>query len=174
MILKVNRFYQDTSGLAAIEVALTLPILLVLLLGVVDTGNVVLLSKKTTGAAGIAADLLTRGASVNATEMSDALMAARMAIDPFDRAPFGLDVAAIQFQGVSATPTIVWRQTFNMTPNADVLTLAAGLGLQGEGVMVVTTRYLYQPVFTSILTGDIALEEVAVTRGRRSSFVAWE
>ncbi len=174
MLLKIKPFLQDTRGVVATEVALLLPVMLVLLLGLVDVGNVVLLSKKTTGSASVVADLLTRSASVNATEVQDALTAGRMVVDPYDRALFGLDIASIQFQGVSATPTIMWRQTFNMQPNPQVLSLATGLGTQGEGVMVVTTKYLYHPLFTSVLTGDVALKEVAVTRGRRSSYVAWE
>lgn len=174
MLSRIKQFWHDTHGVAATEVAMMLPVLLVLLLGVIDTGKAVLLNKKTMGAASIAADLLTRGASVNNAEMQDALAAARMAIDPYNRALFGLDVASVQFQGVNATPTIMWRQTFNMTPNPRVVQLATGLGVQGEGVMIVTTHYRYHPLFTAVLTGDIDLQEVAVTRGRRSSFVAWE
>jgi Flp pilus assembly protein TadG len=174
MNLKIKQFPQDISGVAATEVALMLPVLMVLMLGMIDIGNAIVLNKKTMTAASISADLLTRGVAVNSTEMQDALAAARMAIDPYDRTLFGLDVASVQFQGTNATPVIMWRQTFNMQPNPDIATVASGLGVMGEGVLIVTTRYTYRPVFSAVLTGDLDLQEVAVTRGRRSSFVAWE
>ena len=97
-----------------------------------------------------------------------------MAIDPYNRALLGLDIASIQFVGSGAVPTVMWRETFNMQPNPNAVTRATGLGVQGEGVLVVTARYVYDPVFTSMITEDVVLEEVAVTRGRRSSFVSRE
>lgn len=174
MISRIKQFWHDTTGVAAVEVAMMLPVLMVLLLGLVDIGNTLVINKKTMNAASMVGDLLTRGTAVSDTEMQDALAAARMAIDPYDRALFGLDVASIQFQGTNATPVVVWRQTFNMTPNPDVTARAAGLGVMGEGVLVVTTRYIYNPVFTSVVTGPMTLEDVSITRGRRSSFVPWE
>lgn len=41
MIRKPKRFIQDSRGTSAIEFALTVPVLLICLLGVVDLGNVV-------------------------------------------------------------------------------------------------------------------------------------
>lgn len=174
MISRIRQFWRNEEGVAAIEVAMLLPVIMILLLGTIDTGNAIVIHKKVMTAASIAADLMARGSSADDVEVADAHTAALMAIDPYNRALLGLDIASVQFVGSGATPTIMWRETFNMPPNPNVLTRAAGLGVQGEGVLVVTTRYVYAPVFSSMITDDIVLEEVAVTRGRRSSFVSRE
>lgn len=174
MISWIKQLYKDERGIAALEVALMLPILMVLMLGAIDTGNAIVVNKKTMTASSIVADLLTRNSTVNDAAITDAWLAAQMAIDPYNRTRLGLDIASIQFQGAQANPVVVWRQTYNMTPNADVIQRATGLGVQGEGVMIVTTRYVYRPVFSSVVTDDVVMQEVAVTRGRRSSFVARE
>ena len=174
MISRIRHFWKDESGVAAIEVAMLLPVIMILLLGTIDIGNAIVIHKKVMTGASIVADLMARGSSVDDAEVNDAWAAARMAIDPYNRALLGLDIASIQFLGAGAVPTVIWRETFNMQPNANALTRAAGLGVQGEGVLVVTARYVYAPVFTSMITEDVVLEEVAVTRGRRSSFVSRE
>lgn len=167
-----RRWCVDTSGVAAIEVAMILPVLLVLMLGLVDIGNALMADRKTLTAASIAADLLARAPAVTTAQLDDAWAAAQMAIDPYNRAPFGLDIASIQFQGTGATPVVIWRQTYNMTANSQATSRAAGLGTEGEGVLVVTARYNFTPVFTSTIITGSTMQEVAVTRGRRSSFIA--
>jgi Flp pilus assembly protein TadG len=174
MILKIKQWWNDDTGIAAVEVAMLLPIILVLLLGIVDLGNAIVIHKKVMTASSVAADLLTRSSSVDDTEMADSWQAAQMAIDPYNRNLLGMDVASIQFQGINATPTVMWRETYNMAANPNVIALAAGLGTEGEGVMVVTTRYQYTPAFGQVLTGTMVMQEVAVTRGRRNSYVSRE
>lgn len=174
MILKIKSLVRDKKGMAAVEVAMLLPVMLVLILGIVDLGNAIVLNKKTMTAASISADLLTRSSSVDDVEMADAWLASQMALDPYNRGLFGLDVVSIQFQGSTATPVIRWRETYNMPSNPNVLILAQGLGNEGDGVMIVTARYAYNPVFTHVLSDEIILQEVAVTRGRRHSFVSRE
>lgn len=172
MISKINHFLRDTSGLAATEFALVLPVMLALLLGVVDIGTALLLDKKTMSASQIAADLLTRRPTATSADISDAYAAARMAIQPYNTNDFGIDIASIQFQGSNNNPVVLWRETYNMPPNANATSLVNGLGVQGEGVLVVTARYAYDPMFThGVLTGK-NLQEVAVTRPRRGSFIA--
>jgi Flp pilus assembly protein TadG len=174
MISRIKQFWRDEEGVAALEVAMLLPVVMILLLGTIDIGNAIVIHKKVMTAASITADLMARGSSVEDAEVDDAWAASRMAIDPYNRALLGLDIASIQFVGSGAVPTVMWRETFNMQPNPNAITRATGLGVQGEGVLVVTARYVYTPVFTSMITEDVVLEEVAVTRGRRSSFVSRE
>src|SRR5690606_10088731 len=143
MISKNNplrRFLCDTSAMTATEVALFLPIMLTLLLGVVDLGNAMLLDKKTMTAAMVSTDLLTRRATVTEADVQDAYAAGRMAVQPYNGNLLGMDIVSIRFQGANADPAIVWRETYNMTENPDVLALADGLGVSGEGIMVITTR----------------------------------
>ena len=170
--VSLARFWRNEDGVAAIELAMILPVLLTLLLGIVDAGNLLLLDKKTLSAAQIAGDLVTRNRVITAAQISDAQIAARMALEPFDKSKLGVDIVSIQFTGTSNTPTILWRETTdNMTPNPDVLDLAEGLGVAGEGVVITTTHYHYDPVFIGGMIGSTDMQEISVTRGRRGPLV---
>jgi Flp pilus assembly protein TadG len=169
--MMITRFYKNCDGVASIEVALVMPVLLALLLGMMDIGNALLINKKTSTGAQIAADLLTRHISVTDADISDAYVAAQMAIAPYDRTKFGMDTVSIQFQGSTNTPVIMWRQTSNMTANSDVTTIASGLGVSGEGVLIVTTQYIYTPSYTHSFVDAKTMREVAVTRPRRGSYI---
>lgn len=174
MILKTDhlRFWKDESGVAAVELALILPVLVALLLGVVDSGNALLLSKKAMTASNIVADLITRNRTVTQAQIDDSLAAARMALAPYSTATLGVDIASIQYTGAGNTPSILWRQTDNMTANPDVLTIADGLGVAGEGVVIVTTEYDFTPVFLHGMFGNFTMQEVSITRGRRGPIVS--
>jgi Flp pilus assembly protein TadG len=174
MISKIKTFWRDTSGLAASEVALMLPILLTLLLAIVDFGNALILDKKTMNASQIVADLMTRRPIVTTGEVTDAVAAARMAVMPYETAPLGVDIVSIRFVGANADPTVLWRETVNMDENTNATEIARGLGVGGEGVIVVTTQYNFDPVFTQDLIGETRLEEIAVMKPRRGSFVELE
>lgn len=172
MNFRIKSFLRDSAGLAATEFALILPVMLALLLGLVDVGTALLLGKKNMAASQIVADLLTRQPTATDNDVTDALAAARMAVQPYDTDNLGVDIISIQFQGVNATPTVLWRETVNMDPIDNVDTLVAGLGVQGEGVLVVATQYIFDPLFThGVLTGR-NLTDVAITRPRRGSFIA--
>jgi len=168
------RFVRDTAAMTATEVALFMPVMLTLLLGVVDLGNAMLLDKKTMTAAMVSSDLLTRRATVTMAEVTDAYAAGRMAVQPYNGNDLGMDVVSIRFEGASPSPVIVWRETFNMVENPDVLTIVDGLGVSGEGVLVITTQYDFDPLFLHGVVDQRAIQEVAITRPRRGSFIALE
>lgn len=167
----MTKFLHDTSGVAAVELAMILPVLAALLLGVIDTGNALLINKKAMTASQIVGDLVTRNRTITDAQVTDSVAAARMALQPYSATALGVDIVSIQFTGTEATPTILWRETYNMDENPDVLNLADGLGVQNEGVVIVTTQYQFDPIFLNGLFGSFDMKEVAVTRGRRGPLV---
>ena len=94
-----------------------------------------------------------------------------MALQPYDTASYGVDIAGIQFLTHSLTPTVQWRETRNMDPNDDMLEKSEGLGLENEGVVAVTVHYTFIPYFSNIFTGPFQMSEEAYVRGRKGTFV---
>ncbi len=170
----ISRWFSDEKGIAATEFALVFPIMFILLLGMVDLGNGILTNKKVITASQMAADLVTRQLTADDADIDDAFLAAQLALQPLDTASFGIDIAAIRFEGDNADPTVIWRDTVNMSPNDNVEDLADGLGVENEGLIAVTVIYQYEPTFSSTFLNQIDMTEVAFMRGRRNSFVARE
>jgi Flp pilus assembly protein TadG len=165
-----SRWAAETHASASAEAALVFPILLMLLLGTFDMGNGVLANQKAIRASQIVADLVTRNMSVSATEVNESIMAGELAFAPMDSSSYGVDIVSIRFDD-DANPEIVWRETRNMNANASVLDDVMSLAEAGNGVVVVTVRYLFEPVFAGFVVNEIPMEEVAFARGRRSAVV---
>ncbi|MCF8495402.1 MAG: pilus assembly protein [Alphaproteobacteria bacterium] len=161
---------RDESGLAAAEAGLIFPILLVLLLGTFDMGNALLAGQKTIRASQVTADLITRERSVTTDQITEAVEAGELALQPYATDTYGVDIVSVEFDE-DAEPQIVWRETRNMTPVPDVLTAVDALAEPDGGVLVVTVQYLFEPVFSNFVIGDIAMQERAFSRGRRSAVV---
>ena len=169
-----KKYIHDRRGTAAVEAALIMPVLLFMYMGIVDLGNALVVNKKAVSAAQIASDLLARQEIVDDADIEDAMIAARLALQPYDTTSFGIDIAGVRFDTPAAVPTLIWRETFNMTPNEAIVAETNGLGLENEGVIAVTVRYVYDLIFAYVLDGFWETNEVAIVRGRKKAFVMKE
>jgi len=167
-----KRWLSEAKAVAAMESALIFPILMTLLFGVVDVGTGVMINTKVNTATQLAADLLARQNMADNDDIQEARLAAEAALMPyFEASNFGIDIAGIQFDGEEAIPTERWRDTVGMNANTSAVGDADGLGLEDEGVVIVTVQYTYTPRFGEFITGDMVMREVAFVKGRDSSFV---
>ncbi len=58
-----------------------------------------------------------------------------------------------------------------MQPDDTAVDSTDGLGVAGDGVLVVTAVYKYDPYFTHFMVPEINMREVAFLRGRKSPTV---
>ena len=166
----IKRWHRSHDGVAAVEAALVFPILLTLLLGTFDIGNGVLANQKTIRASQVVGDLITRERSVDTASINEAIEAGELALLPMDVSSYGVDIVSIRFDN-NSDPVIVWRQTQGMAPLADVLDRVDNLAEPGNGVVVVTVQYLFEPIFAGFVVDAIPMQEIAFTRGRKSAVV---
>lgn len=165
--IRARRFVCREDGSAAIEAALLFPVLMTLLMGMVDIGDAILTNQKVISGSQLSADLLARKSTASSTEIDSAIEAARLALMPFPTDSFGIDIASIQFDSGGA-PVILWRETRNMSPNDVAVDSTSAIGAPGEGVLVVTVQYRFEPMFSGHVIGSFAMQEVAFVRGRKS------
>lgn len=172
MMRFIKKYIIDTRAVAAIETAFIFPILMIMMFGVIDVGTAVIINTKVITAAQVSSDLLTRDNTITDTDITEARRAAEAALIPyFNAADFGIDIAGVRFIGEEAVPTEQWRDTFDMDANVDAVADADGLGVQGDGVLVITVEYTYRPRFAGILASEFTMQEVSYARGRDTSFV---
>lgn len=174
----LHRWVRQNDGMAVMETAMLFPILLVMLLGVYDVGHAITVNHKMITASNAAADLLTRSQSVSDRSLDQAIKAAGLAMNPYaDSDDIGIDIISVQYDD-DDQPEILWRESKNMASNGGLEAQAAdrsfGLGTKGEGVLMVTVLYDYEPTFGSMVINAFRMREVAFSRGRRSSVVTRE
>ncbi|PZQ47724.1 MAG: pilus assembly protein TadG [Micavibrio aeruginosavorus] len=171
--LQFGRYIQEERATAFVETTILMPVMITLLMGVYDLGQGIIVNQKTIGASQIIGDLVTRERSITPDGLEDIIKAGELALEPYRTETFGYDIASVQFDE-DGNPDVLWRVTKNMSPNAAAVASTEGLGQAGEGVVVVTTVYKYDPFFTHFVVDQINMQEVAFLRGRRSSTVACE
>jgi Flp pilus assembly protein TadG len=170
LIAFLRRFKQERDGTAAVESALVFPLLIFLLLATYDMGNAIITDQKVIRSSQVVGDLITRERTVNSAVVNEAVLAGQLALLPNSTATYGVDIVSIRFND-EAEPEIVWRETRNMTANADVLNSVLPLAEENSGVVVTTIQYSFRPLFGNFIFGDISMEEVAFNRGRKSAVV---
>lgn len=161
----------NDSAVASIEAGLLFPVLAMVMCGMVDIGVGMITNIKVTNSTQIVADLVSRGTQVTQAEIDDAIIAGSLALQPYNTDSYGVDIAGIEFVDEDLDPTVQWRETVNMEPNVNITEHSEGLGLEGEGVIGVTVRYVYEPFFTGFVLSTIVMEEESIARGRRGVFV---
>jgi Flp pilus assembly protein TadG len=166
-----KRWLKDDSANAAIEAGFLFPILVSILCGMIDTGVALVTNQKVVDSGQMIADLLTRNTSVSNADISDAILAGHLAVQPYSLASYGVDIVGIQYLTTNLTPTQRWRTTENMPPNADIVAHSAGLGAENEGVVAVTTHYVHSPYFSFFFIGTIVMDEESFARGRKGLYV---
>lgn len=166
-------YLEDKRGTAALEAALLLPVMMVLLMGVFDIGRGIVVNQKAISASQVAADLLARNKTVNAGSLEEAIQASKLSLQPNDLESYGVDIVSVEFDEYGE-PQILWRETRNMSENDVAVDSTSGLAPEGEGMIIVTVTYAYEPFFSAFLTDELVFTEVAFTRGRRSPTVTWE
>ena len=169
----LSRWIDGDEGVAAIEAAMIFPMMLFIFLGVFDAGNAILANQKTVRASQVVADLITRKSVVSNSDVSEAMDAGRLALEPLDSSSFGVDIVSIRFDE-SADSSIEWRDTFNMSSVPDALNSVTALQDANEGVVMVSVKYVYTPLFSSFISGPITMNEVAFSRGRRTPVITHE
>jgi len=171
-MIDFTRYWAEEKAVAALETAILFPVLISLLMAVYDLGQGVVVNQKTISASQIIADLVTRNEVLDMQLINDIVIAGEMALQPYDNAngSFGYDIIGIEFDE-DESPTEIWRVTNNMAGTEELLSRADGLGIEGEGVVIVSVVYRYTPFFSNFVVNEFNMQETAVLRGRKSAIV---
>ncbi|CUW38437.1 conserved protein of unknown function (TadE-like,15-56) [Magnetospirillum sp. XM-1] len=162
----LRRLIGDKRGVAAVEFALTLPIMITALLGTVEITNLVKSYGKTVSAAQTVADLTAQSSSLTSTQMDSIRTAAQRVLDPLvsNAGNLGLDVVSVGFDA-AGTPSQLWRYQWGAVSGAPSLAGAKGLGAAGESVIMVRLSYVCVPVLHHLVPSK-TFTEMSYTRPR--------
>jgi Flp pilus assembly protein TadG len=153
------RFWRGMEGLAAVEFAFVLPIILIMLLGLVELSTASGVRTQVVNMSSTAADLIAQKAAATGTDMDGAFAATKAILYPNDTKLAAITITSVIDGGVGNTPRIAWScsmaganavstQPFTKNSNPSPA-IPAGLIEAGKGGSVVWTRVTYK--YTSFL-----------------------
>lgn len=169
---QTRRWRDCEDASAAAEFGLVFPLLFMMMLGLWDLGNGIILSQKTIAASQVVADLIGRETTIDDDELRQAFDAGRLAMLPYPTEPLTIDIVSVAFDD-EGDPVARWQEDSNggNGVNANLASTTAGLGGPGDGAVAVQTTYTYDPTFAGTILDEFDMREIAFARGRKTAVV---
>ncbi len=162
--------------MAAVEFALTLPVLLFVFVGVTEVGEAVSISRKVTITTRTVTDLVTQNSSLSASGLNTILAASAQVIAPYSSSNLSVTVSEIQVDS-KGKATIAWSGSWPNSANALTVgsTFAQPTALDTPSSYLVygQTSYNYTPVLGYNMIGPITLSDHLYLSPRESTSIAY-
>lgn len=171
-------FRGAAAGVAAVEFAMVLPVMIAMLLGMTEVTSGVNMDRKLAILSRSLADLSARVPKITTSEMSNIFAAASSVMQPYSSSTTQMVVSSIRVRkvGTAYQGDVQWSCAKNIPPKpagapadfgkdnlmakpvGSAVTVPDGFQTNASFILV-ETRLPYQPVFGSVLTGTINLGE---------------
>jgi Flp pilus assembly protein TadG len=143
----LKRCWTSENGLAAMEFAFVLPILLTMFLGLVELSQAMGIRADVTNMASTGADLIAQESTVGASDMTNVFNALNAMVYPFSSTPATITLTSVIDGGTGKAPVVAWSctkggslETKGAAPSVAVPT---GLIKAGGGGSVIWSKITY-------------------------------
>jgi|GEM_PF-293339 len=170
-----SRFRQDEKGGILIELAFSLPILLIIVLGCVDATRFILINQKLDRVASSMADLVSRTETLTQTQLDDFFVAADQILYPFDLNSAGRVIVSSVTRPVGEAAQIDWQRfddsslgvTSDIGTEGGNATLPTGFTIrEQENFIIAEVYFSFQPLFLDNIFESQTLAQTALRRPR--------
>jgi Flp pilus assembly protein TadG len=172
LTLIANRFARGTCGLAAVEFALLLPVMVLLYVGTVEVVPLISADRRVALTASTVANVTTQYASISAsTTMPDILNASADVLAPYSSSNAIVVVSLVTIDATGHA-TVTWSQSLPSGSGRTLgqsVTLPSGLDVPNTSLVWGETTYAYTPVFDLLYLGTINLYSSVFMSPRSSS-----
>lgn len=179
------RFGKDRRGLAAVEFAFILPLMLTLTFGTIDVSSGVAIDRKVTLVARTLSDLVSQGTSVTNTDISNFFKMGSAIMTPYavTSATMTQKVSAVWIDA-NKVAKVVWSysgivngNTATVSPGYSaktvINTIPTGLLIPNTELIWSEVTYTYTPIAGYVIQGSVPLSDQTYTRPRQSSCVLY-
>jgi Flp pilus assembly protein TadG len=182
-LIRMKRFVRDQKGVAALEFALVIPILISLYFMLNETASAMRAARKVTIVSRVMADLSSRSSDITNANMSDIFASAVPIMSPFTTAGAGFRITSIRFDA-TGTGFVDWSEdngtglpkyadcasTVPM-PGRGTISVPEGLRIPNSSLILAEAKVKYTPVIGWNFTGPIDLSDRLFMRPRLSETV---
>jgi Flp pilus assembly protein TadG len=164
---------KNTSGLAAVEFAMILPIMLVLFFGTVEMSNGVAVYRNVTLMAHTLSDLTAQSISVQDSDLANFFAASTGVMAPYSSAPISQTITEIWVNN-NGQGFVQWSSGSSaLAPGASFPNLPGNLAAAHNSYVIFSqVSYVYTPVVGYVMSKTgVTLSDFAYTRPRQSTCV---
>jgi Flp pilus assembly protein TadG len=177
---QVRRLSAETGGIAAVEFAMLVPLMLMVFFGTIQISTAVAVDRKVSLTARTLSDLISQNASVTSTIVSNAFATGLAMLSPYASAPLQSKITEIYIDKTTLTPKVVWSSASNAAAHAcgDAVSVPAALQIADTYLILSEATYNYQPVVgydikLKFVSSTYPLSDSMFTRPRQSKCVLY-
>ncbi|MER8914161.1 pilus assembly protein [Mesorhizobium sp. M0761] len=191
---RAARFCADRRGIAAVEFALIVPVLLIMYFVTMEASQAIEASKKVSRISSMVADLVTQQTSVVNADLTDIMKIGNSSLQPYNRSVADIFITAIDIEADPGNPTpkakVAWSwRVLNGVTSRDSnptssTTVPATLNVAGTFLIRVKTTLKYEPIISwsesaekplgfisAFNEGKITMSETYYLRPRRATSI---
>ena len=158
----------DTRGLAAIEFAMIVPLMLVLFFGTVEFSSGVAVDRKVTLMARTLSDLTSQNTSVTTTQLTNIFNASTGILTPYSASPMNARIVELYIDP-NLVVRQIWSATVGTTPPTGTVTVPTALKIANTYLIYSEVTYNYAPLIGYVMPkAGINLSDLTFTRPRQS------
>lgn len=172
----LRAFPHASKGVAAVEFALILPVMLVLYLGTLEVSDLIAVDRRVSVISGTMGDLVARNdGDITTARLSDYFKAAGGIIIPYQPAPLRQVVTVLQV-AANGSATVRWSCGFNggtalATDSSYVLEPAMREIGKSNYVVMSTSSYAYRPLLGQVITTAVGLDRTSFYLPRYGEYI---
>jgi Flp pilus assembly protein TadG len=175
-----TRFGRDASGIAAIEFALIVPLMLVMIFGTIEISSGVAVDRKVSMVAQTMADLASRYTTVSSTDLANFTAIANAMMTPYSSTPLKVTVTEVYIDPSTGVARAQWNTGYvSRLPGSTVPVPAALITrdssnkiLANQYLIFAEVSYLYTPAVGYVMgKAGVTLSDQTYTRPRQANCV---
>lgn len=173
----LGRFRKATDGLAAVEFALILPVMITILFGLLETSLALACRADVVNVSSSVADLVAQEATVTSSDMTNIFSAANAILYPNSPSTAQITVTSVKYNTATNSLTsgkVDWSCTHGGTKRSvgSIVTLPANLMTANGSVIVSEITYSYASPTTQMVIGPITMGNTFYSKPRRVAAIA--
>lgn len=177
MLGRLRRFRKDKKGLAAVEFALLLPVMITLFFGVVEVSLLMSCRANVANVAFVAADLVAQEGNMTTSDVTNVFNAANAILYPYDTTVAQITVTSIVYDTVSKSLTsgrVGWSCAKNTAGKSvgSTVALPPGLMTANSSVIMSEITYNYSSPTSQLVAGTVPMTNTFYSKPRRVLSIA--
>ena len=184
ILSRLRKFRSDRRGVAAVEFALILPVMLTIYIGGIEIGDGFAINSRVTDVAHSVTDLATQYISIDSQDMTAVLGASSSIMAPYSTTGMVVTVSEVTADK-NGNGFVTWSNSLNGTAraNGSALTLPAPLIAQAKAqftsngtymvVVLGEVSYPYTPSIGYVLTSTITMSDSFYLMPRLSNCITY-
>lgn len=166
---------RDGRGVAAVEFALTVPVLIIAYLGTYEGFQAAAAYRKLSATTVELANVVSQYTTMSAGDVSTITSASSQIMAPFPTGNLSIVLSEITTNS-SSQATVTWSQAYNggtaLTPGAS-FTLPTSMRVASTSYILVQTAYSWSPIVSGGPIGTINMTDQMYTQPRQSSSIPY-